>query len=802
MMEWIKAKQLDIMLLLCGACAVLIILLIATRFLTRRRKAILIMMETMALLLLWFDRRAYFYAGSMRIEAYVWVRLSNFMVFFLTSGIVFAFNLLLTDRLLDEGGMKKIPVRLKVVSLAAMGGMMLAVIGANTGLYYTFDNYNVYHRGPGFLIAYIIPVVCPLIQLSVLFQYRKAFSKLIYLSLLLYLFVPLGCGILQIFTYGISIVNMSMVVVSIGLYLFSYLDVNNTAQQAHEIELQTVQGERKRLQLVFDQMANAFVSAVEKKDDYTAGNAARVADYARRIAELSGKEADECYRIYYAALLHDVGVTGIPDSVIKKGEEPDRQDYQEIRKKPLIGREILSGVTEFPYLGIAAQYSHERYDGSGYPEGIAGEKIPEIARIIGVADAYVTMTSPKHYRPARPAFAAREALIRGEGIEFDPKFAQLMVEIVDEESRKEAKEESAMIETELTCHEYRDAVTGGIRIEDEILQITFDCRMSGEEEAFHAPSVLLFDAYDGRVHTDAKTIGAYGYLEYGEVWFDAHHVTTAARKIVDTETDPEKIVPLDTEDAKGEPGHSGGGDSLKRYLILAAKYGDHLSLKMRSPDYAKEVVVALPGDSKTVFLGLTGEHCMLSGISVMHTGKTIGPEEIPRIAKKISYIDRMESDVRNIQIDRTRSAATEGIPVRNQMKLAFHTMSLPGAELVWHCPYLVLFSSDDRKVGGENYHEYALIKLNGENEGEFTGAKNRFVMKKTENFAGWKVWKEKNLSGIECEVELERKGKQIQIATENLGIRIDNTTTILEEREDIYVALTGDQCAITDIRVN
>ncbi len=789
------------MLLLCGACAVLIFLLIVTRFLTKRRKAILILMEVMALLLLWFDREAYLYAGSAGIEAYVMVRISNFIVFFLTPGIVFAFNLLLTDRLLVEGEMKKIPVRLRAVSFASIGGMMLAVVAAFTGLYYTFDNHNLYQRGPGFLIAYIIPVACPLIQFSIILQYRKAFSKLIYVSSLLYIFVPLGCGIIQVFAYGISITNMSMVVVSIGLYVFSYLDVNNTMQHAHEIELQTMQRVSKRLLRVFDQTANAFVTAVEKKDDFSAGKAVRVADYAKRIAELSGKDPDECQQIYYGALLHDVGVTGIPDSVIKKEEEPDRSDYEEIRKKPLIGKEILSGITEFPYLGIAAEYSHERYNGSGYPEGMAGEEIPEIARMIAVADAYVTMTFPKHYRPARPAFAAREALVRGEGVEFDPHFAQLMVEILDEESRKEVQEDSTAIETELTCTEYRDAVTCGIPIENEILQITFDCTQSGEGEVFHAPSILLFDSYDRRVHTEAKTISAYGYLEYGEVWFDAHHVTTAARKIVDTELDPRTVIPIVTESEEADttlPDHEG---DFKRYLVIVARCEDHLKLKMRTPDYAKEVIVALPGGSKTVFLGLTGEHCVLSRISVTNTKRSVRPEEIPRIAKKLNYTDRMEADVRNIQIDRTRSAATEGIQIKNHLKLAFHTMSLPGADLVWHCPYLVLFSSDDGQVGGENYHEYALIKLNGENDGEFNGAKNRFVMKKTEEFAGWSVWKEKNLAGIECEVELERKGKQIQITTENLGIHIENTTTILEEREDIYVALTGDQCAITDIRV-
>ncbi len=793
MFEWIRAKQLNIMMLLCGACAVLVILLIATRFMTKRRKAILIMMELMASLLLWFDRMAYYYAGSVRIEAYAMVRLSNFMVFFLTSGIVFGFNLFLMDWLLTEGKMKRVPVRMRVVSYSAILGMILAVVAAFTGLYYTFDNHNLYHRGPGFLIAYIIPVVCPLIMFSVVQQYRKVFGKLIYTSVLLYIFVPLGCGIIQIFAYGVSITNMAMVVVSIALYVFSYLDINNSVQHAHEIELEHMQGERKRMQRVFVQTANAFVSAVEQKDDVSRGNAARVAEYAVRIAKLLGKNEDECNKIYYAALLHDVGMIGIPDSVIKKEDKPDEADRELLKQKPVIGKEILSRITEFPYLSIAAASSHERYNGTGYPAGLSGEEIPEIARIIAVADAYVTMTSPKHYRPARPVFEARDAMVRGEGVEFDPTFAELMVKIIDEDSRQQIEEDTAVIETDLVCDAYRDAVTNGIPVEHEILEISFDCALSEAEGIFSGPSLLLFDSYDKRVHGDKKTIEAYHYLEYAEVWFDAPSVTTAARKIEEHPLDPGSFT-LDGDAGAAENG-------LHRYAIGVARFEDHLKLKMKCGDIAKEVIVALPGGSKSVYLGLTGEHCTLSHITVNHTGRVAAASDIPRIAEKLSYIDRMESDIPNIQIDRTRSATTLGVPIKPHTKLAFYTMSLPEANLVWHCPYLVLFSSDNGRVDGENYHEYALVKLNGENEGQFTEAKNRFVMRKTEEFAGWDAWKKKQQSGVECEVQLERKGKQVLLTTENLGIHIENATTILEDCEEVYIAITGDQCAITDIRV-
>ncbi len=113
MFELIRENQLNLMLLLCGACAILVFLLLLTRFLSRNRKIILTLMEVMAVFLLWFDTLAYVYAGTPGQMGYVMGRLSNFMVFFLTPGVVFGFNLYLNDLLTNEGKIAKVPARLK-----------------------------------------------------------------------------------------------------------------------------------------------------------------------------------------------------------------------------------------------------------------------------------------------------------------------------------------------------------------------------------------------------------------------------------------------------------------------------------------------------------------------------------------------------------------------------------------------------------------------------------------------------------------------------------------------------------------
>ena len=785
MYDYIRAHQLNAMLFLCGACSAVFFLLFITRFISKTRRRAVILMELIAFFLLWFDRLAYIYAGDLSHTGYIMVRLSNFFVFFLTSASVMGFNIYLTDWFLHEGGMESPPDGLKFVQIASVIGMLLSVISAFTGLYYFFDENNVYHRGDGFLIAYIIPVICPIMQYTVVHKNRKVFSKLIYTSIVLYIFVPIVCGIIQIFTYGLSLVNMAIIVVSIFLYIFIYLDVNNTVEHAHKLEIEGFREEQKTMKRVFDQTAKAVVKAVEKKDDFLKGQSVKVAEYARRIASLSGKDDAECAQVYYAALLHDVGVIGVPDNVIKSDKKPGKWDIEKMRQKPFIGREILSTITEYPFLSTGAYYSHERYNGTGYPEGLEAEEIPEIARMIAVADAYVTMTSKKRFRDARPEFIAREALVKGAGVEFDPEFAKYMVKIIDEESRAEMRAGVSVVDKELECGEYRDHITNGIPVESEIIRITFNCIERGQySNDFSAPSIILFDSLDHRVHDNEKAIEEYRYLEYGEIWFDNHSIVTAARNILDINS------ACDNDAA------------ISGYEIIAGRYEDHLKLHMKSPHNTWEVIVALPGGSKSVYIGLTGEHCHLADICIVQTGKKVEAGDIPRIAKEISYIDHMESDVKNIQIDRSRSASTEGIELKDKMKIEFHTMSLPGASFVWNCPYIVLFYSDNKRVNGDNYREYALIKLNGEAEGQYEGSGNRCSVKKKDDFPGWEAWKAANREGIECEVSIEKKRGRIITTTENLGICIENITEIEENSGAVYVALTGDQCALTDIRVH
>ena len=135
------------------------------------------------------------------------------------------------------------------------------------------------------------------------------------------------------------------------------------------------------------------------------------------------------------------------------------------------------------------------------------------------------------------------------------------------------------------------------------------------------------------------------------------------------------------------------------------------------------------------------------------------------------------------------------------MKLFFHTQSLPDANLIWHCPYIILYYSEDGKVYGKNYREYAMIKFDGETNESNQFAQNTFVMKKTEGFRSWEEWEEQNKAGYECHIEFSKTGNEITFQTQNKGIYMRNTTKLLDGGKVVYVSLSGDQVALTDIRI-
>ena len=184
---------------------------------------------------------------------------------------------------------------------------------------------------------------------------------------------------------------------------------------------------------LFLHVVECLADAIDAKDNYTKGHSGRVAQYSKEIAERLGYDEKQQEKIFMMGLLHDVGKIGVPDEVINKPGRLSEEEFAKIQKHPAIGGRILGNIKEMPELAAGAKWHHERYDGTGYPEGLAGEDIPEAARIIAVADAYDAMTSNRSYRGVLPQEKVRQEIERGKGSQFDPKFADIMLQMIDDD---------------------------------------------------------------------------------------------------------------------------------------------------------------------------------------------------------------------------------------------------------------------------------------------------------------------------------------------------------------------------------
>lgn len=204
---------------------------------------------------------------------------------------------------------------------------------------------------------------------------------------------------------------------------------------AREVERKTKENEA-----LFMHVVQSLADAIDAKDTYTNGHSGRVADYSKEIARRFGYNTQEQSDIYMMGLLHDVGKIGVPDEVINKQAKLTEEEFELIKRHPVVGSQILKNIREMPELATGARWHHERYDGKGYPDGLVGDSIPEAARIIAVADAYDAMTSYRSYRDVMPQDKVREEFKRCSGTQFDPRFADIMIKMIDEDTEYKMKE--------------------------------------------------------------------------------------------------------------------------------------------------------------------------------------------------------------------------------------------------------------------------------------------------------------------------------------------------------------------------
>jgi hypothetical protein len=169
--------------------------------------------------------------------------------------------------------------------------------------------------------------------------------------------------------------------------------------------------------------AEALVATLDARDQYTAGHSAAVAIYSRDIAARLGLPAEIQERAYLCGLVHDIGKVGLPPGLLEKPGALTLEERKVMQEHSAIGERILRNVDDYADIALVVRHHHERVDGEGYPDGLCGEDIPVLSRIIAVADAYNAMTSNRPYRDAMPSRVARMRLAQAVDSQFDTAVA-------------------------------------------------------------------------------------------------------------------------------------------------------------------------------------------------------------------------------------------------------------------------------------------------------------------------------------------------------------------------------------------
>jgi HD-GYP domain-containing protein (c-di-GMP phosphodiesterase class II) len=182
-------------------------------------------------------------------------------------------------------------------------------------------------------------------------------------------------------------------------------------------------------------LLHCLTSAVDAKDAYTCGHSERVALLARHLTVEAGFDEALAERIYMTGLLHDVGKIGVPESVLQKTGRLTPEEFEQMKKHPAIGAKILQDIKQISDLIPGVLHHHERYDGQGYPDGLIGENIPLMGRIICLADCFDAMTSNRTYRKALPLEVALTEIRRCSGTQFDPSLTEAFLRIGAEKFR-------------------------------------------------------------------------------------------------------------------------------------------------------------------------------------------------------------------------------------------------------------------------------------------------------------------------------------------------------------------------------
>ena len=265
-------------------------------------------------------------------------------------------------------------------------------------------------------------------------------------------------------------------------------EIEHTDRLNEEVAKQTAVAEERsrRIEQMSFQTIQTLAHAIDAKDPYTRGHSSRVSQYSVRIAKALGWDGERVNELRYAALLHDIGKIGVPDSILNNPKSLTDVEYDIIKSHTTMGGEILHNKIMIRSAEAIALSHHERYDGRGYPRGLKGEQISEEARIVAIADAFDAMSSNRVYRKACDRDHIRRELENGSGKQFDPDYVGIFIGLwdrglLDDINRSDASEGDVTLEApSALLQEVMDAFTAQSAVDDIDLVTGIMSRSAGE----------------------------------------------------------------------------------------------------------------------------------------------------------------------------------------------------------------------------------------------------------------------------------------------------------------------------------
>lgn len=327
---------------------------------------------------------------------------------------------------------KKLSKLVFVINFSIVGVYVIClIINAFTGFLFSFNNAGAYVIGPLYILNFAFPILSVIYILVVFGIKHKEIEKRKFHGLLIFviLFV-IGCALQAILKTTLLLFFASSI--AIGTLFFSLETPNYHELQylRKNLELE-VDKKTSELKNITGQTIEALALTIDSKDKYTRGHSLRVANYSRKIAEALGLSSMDIETIYNAALLHDIGKIGIPDSILLKPGKLTPEEFEIIKSHTITGHRILSSMDAFKIASDVARHHHEKWNGLGYPDGLSGDDISLVSRIVGMADAFDAMNSNRAYRSRLTKEEIRNEIISNSGTQFDPEIAELFLKLWD-----------------------------------------------------------------------------------------------------------------------------------------------------------------------------------------------------------------------------------------------------------------------------------------------------------------------------------------------------------------------------------